>query len=355
MGTVRILGINPTRPATAPAAVRGRGTLTTLSSVVMGGREVVVTHPERVLFPDDAITKGELVDYYLAVAGAMLPLVSGRPVTLQRFPDGLGRPGFYQKQAGTTAPDWIERARVPKQGGGTVTHLVVTNAADLAWIANQRCITPHVWLSRIGSLQQPDLLVFDLDPAGPDLQAVLRAATQLRTLLDELDLPAYVKTSGSRGLHIAVPLQPEATTDQAEALAYDIARVLAERDPRRLTTEWLLEDRGGRLLLDTARNRWAQMIAAPYAVRALPGAPVSVPLAWEELDEPGFHPHRHTLRTVPARLASTPSPWAGMQGRAARVDQARERLAAVAPELAPTPPGGVPSRFGRRDRRLRGG
>src|SRR6266498_1693814 len=129
-------------------------------------REFAVTHPERVLFGDDAITKGELVDYYLAVAGAMLPLVAGRPVTLQRFPNGLGGPGFYQKQAGTNVPDWIQRVRVPKQGGGTVTHLVLRDAADLAWIANQSCITPHVWLSRIGSLQQPDLLVFDLDPAS---------------------------------------------------------------------------------------------------------------------------------------------------------------------------------------------
>ena len=320
---------------------------------MVGGREVVLTHPERVLFPDDAITKGELADYYQAVAGAMLPLVAGRPVTLQRFPDGLGRPGFYQKQAGTSAPDWIERVTVPKQGGGTVTHLVVGDPADLAWITNQSCITPHVWLSRVGSLERPDLLVFDLDPATDDLPGVLLAARQLRALLDELALPAYVKTTGSRGLHVAVPLRPEASTAEAEVLAYDIARALAERDPERLTTEWLLDDRGGRLLLDTARNRWAQMIAAPYAVRALTGAPVSFPLAWEELDEPGFHPRHFSLRSVPGRLASTACHWAGMQAHAVPVSQARERLAVVAPGLAPTPPGGVPSRFGRRDRRLR--
>ncbi len=319
----------------------------------MDDREVVVTHPERVLFPDDGVTKGGLVDYYLAVAGVMLPLVDGRPVTLQRFPSGLGRPGFYQKQVSGHTPEWIEQVTVPKQGGGTVTHMVCRHAEDLAWIANQNCITPHVWLSRVGSLEWPDLLVFDLDPAGADLPGVLRAAAQLRVLLEELDLPAYVKTTGSRGLHVAVPLQPHATTAEVEAFAYDAARVLCQRDPERLTTEWLLEDRGGRLLLDIARNRWAQMIAAPYAVRALPGAPVSVPIAWEELDEPGFHPRHHTLHSVPERLAWMPCPWSGMQARAARVDQARERLAAVAPELTPTPPGGVPSRFGRRDRRLR--
>jgi bifunctional non-homologous end joining protein LigD len=321
----------------------------------VGDRAVAVTHPERVLFPDDGVTKGELVDYYLTVAGAMLPLVAGRPVTLQRFPNGLGRPGFYQKQVSAHAPDWIERVTVPKAGGGTVTHMVCRHAEDLAWITNQGCITPHVWLSRVGSLERPDLLVFDLDPAGEDLPAVLRAAGQLRALLAELALPAYVKATGFRGLHIAVPLQPQATTGEAEALAYDVARVLCTRDPERLTTEWLLEDRGGRLLLDTARNKWAQMIAAPYAVRALPGTPVSVPLAWEELDEPDFHPRRHTLRSVPGRLASTPDPWAGMAAGAVRADHARERLTAAAPWLTPTPPGGVPTRFGRHDRRLRPG
>lgn len=314
-----------------------------------------MTHPERVLFPDDGVTKGELVDYYLAVADAMLPLVAGRPVTLQRFPSGLGRPGFYQKQVSDHTPDWIGRVTVPKAEGGTVTHMVFGHPQDLAWIANQGCITPHVWCSRVGSLERPDLLVFDLDPAGEDVPGVLRAARQLRALLGELALPAYVKTTGSRGLHVAVPLQPRASTGEVETFAYDVARALCERDPERLTTEWLLEDRGGRLLLDTARNRWAQLIAAPYAVRALPGAPVSVPLLWEELDEPGFDPRRDTLRSVPGRLASTSSPWARMQAQAAAVDQARKRLAAVAPGLAPTPPGGVPSRFGRRDRRLRRG
>jgi bifunctional non-homologous end joining protein LigD len=314
---------------------------------------VVITHPERVLFPDDAISKGELVEYYLAVAEPMLPLVAGRPVTLQRFPGGLGGPGFFQKQAGSTAPDWIEQVSVPKQGGGTVTHLVIRHKADLAWIANQNSITPHVWLSRVGTLNHPDLLVFDLDPSGDDFEAVLRAARQLRTLLDELGLPVYVKTTGSRGLHVAVPLQPVAATDEAEALAYDIARVLAGRDPLHLTTEWLVEDRGGRLLLDIARNRWAQMIAAPYAVRPLRGAPVSLPLLWEELEEPGFHPRQHTLRTVPTGLAATGRPWAGMSEHAVSVAHGRERLAAVAPDLVPTVPGGVPSRFGRRDRRLR--
>jgi len=318
-------------------------------------RAVEITHPDRVVFPDDGITKGELVAYYQQVAAAMLPLVRGRPVTLQRFPNGIGKAGFYQKQVSASTPDWIERVTVPKMEGGTVTHLVLRHPEDLAWIANQGTVAPHVWCSRVGSLEQPDLVVWDLDPATAegDLPAVLRTARQLRELLDELDLPAYVKTTGSRGLHVCVPLCSSASTAEAEAFAYDTARVLAARDPDRLTTEWLLEDRGGRLLLDTARNKWAQMIVAPYGVRALPGAPVSTPLAWKELEEPGFNPRRHTLRTVPERLAGTEDPWAGMEAAAIPLGQARERLAAVAPDLEPTPPGKVPTRFGRNDRRLR--
>lgn len=321
-----------------------------------GERAFAVTHPERVVFPDDGITKGELVEYYLTVAGAMLPLVAGRPVTLQRFPDGLRKAGFYQKQASAHFPKWIERVTVPKTSrGGTVTHMVCRHPEDLGWMANHGSITPHVWLSRVGSLDRPDLLVLDLDPAGPDLDAVLSAARQLHGLLDDLELPSYVKTTGSRGLHVAVPLDAEVTTWEAEALAYDLARALARRDPERLTTEWLLEDRGGRLLVDTAANRWAQMIAAPFAVRALPGAPVSTPLAWAELDEPGFNPRDHSLRTVPARLASAADLWPATRASGVGVERVRERLSAVAPDLEHTKPGELPSRFGRYDRRLRKG
>jgi bifunctional non-homologous end joining protein LigD len=322
----------------------------------LGDREFAVTHPERVVFPDDGITKGELVEHYLTVAGAMLPLVGGRPVTLQRFPDGLRKAGFYQKQASAHFPEWIERATVPKAGrGGTVTHMVCRHPEDLAWMANHGSITPHVWLSRVGSLDRPDLLVLDLDPATPDLEAVLGAARQLHALLEDLELPSYVKTTGSRGLHVAVPLDAEVTTGEAEALAYDVARALAERDPERLTTEWLLEDRKGRLLIDTAANRWAQMIAAPYGVGAQPGAPVSTPLAWEELDEPGFNPRDHNLRSVPARLASAEGLWPATRASGVGVERVRERLTAVAPGIAQTQPGGLPSRFGRYDRRLRKG
>ena len=291
---------------------------------------VRVTHPDKVLFPDDGITKADLADYYRTVAPVMLPLVSGRPVTMQRFPNGIGRGGFLQKQIGEYFPDWIERVTAPNRRTrhattrDEVTYMVCRTADDLAYLANQACITPHVWLSRTPDLYHPDQLVFDLDPASTDPRVLRSAAAALHRLLDELGLPSFLKSSGSRGLHVVVPLVPTAETDAVKVFSIAVVEVLAARRPDDLTTEGRIADRGGRLYLDIGRNGYAQTMAAPYAVRALPGAPVSVPLDWSELDE--FDPRRHTLRTIADRLAR-PDPWAELGQAACPLDQARARLA----------------------------
>jgi bifunctional non-homologous end joining protein LigD len=290
---------------------------------------VKITHPDKVLFPDDGITKAELADYYRTVAPLMLPLVSGRPVAMQRFPNGIGRGGFYQKQAADYFPDWIERVTAPNRRtrGGTirdeVTYMVCRHPDDLVYLANQACVTPHVWLSRAPDVHHPDLLVFDLDPASADPRVLRLAAASLRELLDEIGLPSFLKSSGSRGLHVVVPLVPAAETDEVNVFSQAVADVLAARHPDDLTTEGRIANRGGRLYLDTGRNGYAQHMAAPYAVRALPGAPVSVPLDWSELDE--FDPRRHTLRTIGERLA-LPDPWAGIGDAASTLDRAHARL-----------------------------
>jgi bifunctional non-homologous end joining protein LigD len=314
--------------------------------------EVKVSHPEKVLFPDDGITKGDLVEYYLTVADAMLPKIAKRPVSLERYPDGIGAKGFMQQNAPEYFPKWIERVTVPKAQKGTTTHVVCNHPEDLAYIANQNCITIHVWPSRVDDLGHPDYAVFDLDPAGDDVAGVVAAAKLTREVLGELGVPAWVKSTGSRGLHVVVPSDRTASTIECELFALDVSQLLVERDPEHLTGEWLVEDRGGRLLVDTARNKWAQMIAAPYTVRTKQGAPVSVPLAWEELDEPGFHPRVHTLRTVLERLASTPDPWADLEAGAVDLADALERLHAAHPDLVPAKPEFRPSRFGRKDKRL---
>ena len=291
---------------------------------------VQVTHPEKVLFPDDGITKGELVAYYRTVAPRMLPLIGGRPVTMQRFPDGIGKGGFLQKQVGRHFPDWIERVTAPNRRTRQatvreqVTYVVCRHPDDLAYLANQGCVTPHVWLSRTPDIHHPDQMVFDLDPASDDLGVLRAAASSLRGLLEELGLAAYLKSSGSRGLHVVVPLVPAADTDTVKVFSIAVAEALAARHPDDFTTEGRIANRHGRLYLDIGRNGYAQTMAAPYAVRARPGAPVSVPLDWSELD--GFQPGEHTLRGIAGRLAA-PDPRAGMDDAASRLDQAGARLA----------------------------
>ena len=293
---------------------------------------VQVSNPDKVLFPDDAITKGDLVAYYRTVAPRMLPLVSGRPVTMQRFPDGIGRGGFLQKQIGRHFPDWFERVTAPnrrtRQGTvrDEVTYPICRHPDDLAYLANQGCITPHVWLSRTPDIHHPDQMVFDLDPASEDLGVLRAAASALRGLLDELGLASFLKSSGSRGLHVVVPLVPAAETDTVKVFSLAVADALAARHPDDFTTEGRIANRHGRLFLDIGRNGYAQTMAAPYAVRGLPGAPVSMPLAWSELGD--FTPGGHTLRNVADRLAA-PDPWADIDAAASRLDQAAARLAGL--------------------------
>jgi len=291
---------------------------------------VKITHPDKVLFPDDGITKADLADYYRSVAPVMLPLVSGRPVTMQRFPNGIGKGGFLQKQIGEYFPEWIERVTAPNRRTRNattrdeVTYMVCRTSDDLVYLANQACVTPHVWLSQAPDIHHPDQLVFDLDPASTDPRVLRLAAAALRGLLEELGLPSFLKSSGSRGLHVVVPLVPAAETDAVKVFSIAVAEVLAARHPDDLTTEGRIADRDGRLFLDIGRNGYAQTMAAPYAVRPLPGAPVSVPLDWSELDD--FDPRRHTLRTIAERLAR-PDPWADLSQAATTLDHARTRLA----------------------------
>jgi bifunctional non-homologous end joining protein LigD len=293
---------------------------------------VRISHPDKVLFPDDGITKAELAAYYETVAALMLPLISGRPVTMQRFPNGIGRGGFLQKQAADYFPDWIERVTAPNRRTRSattreqVTYMVCNHADDLVYLANHACITPHVWLSRAPDIYHPDQMVFDLDPASADLGVMRLAATGLHELLDELGLPSFLKSSGSKGLHVVVPLVPGDDTDAVKVFSIAVAETLAARHPEELTTESRIAERHGRLYLDIGRNGYAQTMAAPYAVRALPGAPVSVPLDWSELDE--FDPRRYTLRGIGERLAR-PDPWADIDQAASQLDPARARLTEV--------------------------
>jgi bifunctional non-homologous end joining protein LigD len=277
--------------------------------------KLIITHPEKIMFPGEGITKGELASYYEAIAPVMLPHLRRRPITMERFHRGIAAPGFFQKDVSKGFPEWLERVEVPKHGG-TVHHPVVTNKEGLLWLANQNSITIHVWPSRAPNLYQPDICVFDLDPMKEDDHEALRkAALSLRELLAELGLPSWVKTSGSKGFHIAVPLDGKSDFGTVARFAHRVGQVLVKRDPDKLTQEFAKVDRGGRILVDTGRNGYSATFAAAYTVRAKPGAPVSAPCSWEELESGEVGPRSLTLRTMAQRVSDFGDLWADMLRR----------------------------------------
>jgi bifunctional non-homologous end joining protein LigD len=274
----------------------------------------VITHPDKLLFPADGITKGAVAAYYELVAQAILPHIRQRPLTMERYPSGIEAKGFIQKDVSRGFPAWLARIEVPKHGG-TVHHPLIDDARSLQWMANQNCITPHVWNRRATDLDHPDLCVFDLDP-GRDEPEVLRAtALALRDLLEERGLRSWVKTTGSKGFHIVVPLDGSAGVEAVARFADRIGTELVRRDPDHLTQEFSKADRGGRILIDTGRNGYSATFAAPYALRARPGAPVSAPCSWSEVASGASAPQRFTLANMAARLAAVGDLWADLHAR----------------------------------------
>jgi bifunctional non-homologous end joining protein LigD len=286
----------------------------------------VITHPEKLMFPDDGITKGELAAYYEAIAPLMVPHMSGRPVTMERYPRGIGAKGFMQKDVVKGFPPWLQRAEAPKKDG-TVHYPLVSDARSLLWLANQNCITPHVWPSRVPDLFHPDILVVDLDPSADEAPEVLRAAALgVRDLLRELGLPSWVKTSGSKGFHIVVPLDGQADFEEVGSFAHALGRALVQRDSRHLTQEFAKKGRGGRIYVDTGRNGYSATVAAAYAVRARPGAPVSAPCTWEEIEKGAVGPRTFTLRSMADRAAAVGDLWSDMSEHEHSLRQAGRRL-----------------------------
>ena len=286
---------------------------------------IAISHPDKVMFPDDGITKGELAAYYEAIAPVMLPHIRSRPVTMERFHRGIGQPGFIQKDVTKGAPPWLKRVEVPKKDG-VVRHPIVTDARSLVWLANQNCITPHVWTSRAPKLFLPDLCVFDLDPLQDEPDVLRATALALRDLLEELGLPSWAKTSGSKGFHIVVPLDAKAGFDQVSHFAHRVGAELVRRDPAHLTQEFSKADRGGRILVDTGRNGYGATFAAAYAVRAKPGAPVSAPCTWDEIERGVVGPRTFTLRSMAARVAEAGDLWAEMRRRQRSLAAAARRF-----------------------------
>jgi bifunctional non-homologous end joining protein LigD len=286
---------------------------------------VVITHPDKTLFPEDGITKGQLAAYYEVVAPIMVPHVRGRPVTMERYPSGIGKKGFWQKDVSKGFPSWLERVAVPKKDG-TVHHPVITDARSLQWVANQNTITLHVWTSRLPELYYPDLCVFDLDPSRDDWDDVRAASLGLRDLLDKLGLPSWVKTSGSKGFHIVVPVDGKSDMGTVAGFANEVGTLFTKLAPEALTQEFSKADRGGKIYVDTGRNGYSATFAAPYTVRAKNGAPVSAPCTWKEVERGEVDPGTFTVQNMPERIKEVGDLWADMKRRARSLKGPIEKL-----------------------------
>lgn len=277
------------------------------------------------MFPDDGITKGELASYYEAVAPVIVPHLRGRPLTMERYPQGIGAKGFWQKDVSKGFPGWLQRVEIPKKDG-VVNYPVITDLRSLMWVTNQNTITQHVWTSRLPDLDYPDLCVFDLDPSKDDVKSVRGAAVGLRDLLAELGLPSWVKTTGSKGFHIAVPIDGKTRMGTVVRFANAVGAFFVSLAPNQLTQEFSKADRRGRIYVDTGRNGFSATFAAAYTVRARPRAPVSAPCTWEEIERGEVKPDSFTLKNMPARIAKVGDLWADVRKRGRSLKQPMEKL-----------------------------
>ncbi len=267
-------------------------------------RTVGLTNRDRVLFPGERITKGDLFEYYDAVAPVLVPHLRDRPFTMKRYREGIAGGGFFQKQAPKGMPAWIRTRQFrtfPREGGSRLVDFPLVNSRDaLLWMVQMHCIDMNAWYSRVDKPHRPDFVVFDLDPPDAGFALAIRVAHLVRRALDELGLRSYVKTSGADGIHVLVPITRRSTFEQTYEFAERVSRSLESRYPGVVTTEWLKRKRAG-VLVDHRQNGWGKTIASVYSVRPRAGAPVSTPLRWEELTE-DVTPRDFGMQEVLARI-----------------------------------------------------
>ncbi len=269
--------------------------------------KVKITHPEKLLFP--SITKGEFIDYYEQIAHHLISYAKDRPLTMHRFPEGIFGESFYQKDTPAYFPGWIKTVTVAKKEGGYTNYLLCQNKSTLIYIANQGCITPHIWLSKVDKMEVPDRMIFDLDPSTKDFSKVRAVALALKELLDYMELKSFVMTTGSKGLHVVVPIKREWAFKEVKDVADLCARAFIQQYPQLGTMELRKAKRGDKVFIDTLRNQYTATAVVPYAVRALPTAPVATPLYWDEVTDPSLSPQKYTINNLFERLRKIEDPW----------------------------------------------
>jgi DNA ligase D len=308
--------------------------------VDVAGQRVAITKPDKVFFSERGETKLDLVRYYLAVAEPLMRAAGGRPTLMQRFPHGAEGSSFFQKRVPDTAPEWLQTTIVSTPNGTTSRALVLADMAHVVWAVNLACLGFHVWPYLQGEPDVADELRIDLDPQpGVDFDDVRAAAAELHRLLDELGIVGYPKTTGNRGLHVYVRLEPRWDSYEVRSAAVALARELERRSPHLITAAWWKEERGRRVFVDYNQNAPHKTVFGVWSVRARPGAQVSAPLAWGEINT--IHPGELTIASVPARLAAAGDPWAGMSEQPQSLEpllDLHERDRAAGLRDAPWPP-----------------
>lgn len=296
-------------------------------SIKSGRHTIDITNSDKILFGKSGITKADLIKYYQTIAPIMLPYCDDRPISMQRFPDGINHEGFFQKDADDYFPSWITRIKIPKQTDELVHYVVIDKPATLIYLANQGCITPHIWLSRSDNLEKPDRMIFDLDPADSlSFADVQHVAQQLKKILDDCDLPSFCMLTGSRGAHIVVPLKRVHTFEHVRTFAHDVATLLAQQFPKSITVTMRKAGRGKRVFIDWLRNGFGATTVAPYAVRAHEGAPVAMPVTWQELLSPRTTSQKYTIKNVNQRIKKVGDVWKGIDKHAVTLTKARKIL-----------------------------
>ncbi len=290
---------------------------------------VTCTNVDRIMFPGEGIKKSEVIGYYHFIADYMLPELQQRPVSVERFTKGIDRGGFFQKHYQKHYPAWLDKEELGEKT--RVVYPIVDNTAGLVYLANQGSIAFHIWTSRRDTPEYPDLIVFDLDPPEGRFDLVRQTALIVRDLLDELGLPAYVKTTGSKGLHVVAPTDGRATFGEVSRFCNRVAKLLCARHPDIMTVEFYKKDRKGRLFFDTLRNALGATLIAPWSLRGRPGAPISMPIHWDEVEDPELRPNGFLLRDIRRRLDQRGDPWAKLRARVGSLDDAEAALAKLEP------------------------
>jgi bifunctional non-homologous end joining protein LigD len=285
-----------------------------MGTIKVGRSTIVTARTDTILFPSEGITKGDLIKYYAHIAPVILPHIKNRPISMQRFPNGIEEESFYQKDAPDYFPSWIKRQPIAKHDG-IVNYVVVNNAQTLVYLANQACIVIHTWLSKIDKPYYPDRIIFDLDPSYPNFDLVRKAARILHDFLEQLGIEPFIMTTGSRGVHVVIPIVRSYTFETTRTFAQNIGSFLVTRYPELFTIEIRKEKRGRRIFIDTLRNAFGQTGVAPYSVRAKPRASIATPLFWHEIDHASLRPDLYTIKNIQKRLETYGDPWESMYAK----------------------------------------